>query len=180
MEEQLAAGVRESLAELREAVEQARQMPMSASVMINRAELVEIVGRVEAAVERALTAAQEVVGERHAVVAQGEEEAAEVLRRAQAERDKLVSDTDVYRLATERADEITAEARRAADELRAETEQYVESHLANFELTLERTLETVRRGRARLTEGHTSGLGEAVADTPDLPADPAEGRGQPA
>jgi hypothetical protein len=140
------------VSELRNAVEQARSMPMSASVMVNRAELLDLVDSLEAAIEAALGEATGVLGDRAAVVAQGQSEADEILRQAHAERDKLVSDTDVYRLGSERAEEITAEARREAQSLRAEAEEYVESRLANFELTLERTLEAVRRGRARLSD----------------------------
>ena len=156
------------LRELREAVEQARSMPMSASVVVNKSELGDLVDRLEAAVHDALASATTVVGDRDAVVAKGQEEADEIIRRAHAERDKLVSDTDVYRLGTERADEITAEARREADALRVEADDYVESTLANFELSLERTLETVRRGRARLSGGHTHGLGDD-SDVDSLP-----------
>ena len=37
-----------------------------------------------------------------------------------------------------------------ADELRKETDDYVDAKLANFEITLERTTEAVKRGRERL------------------------------
>lgn len=148
------------VAELRELVDSARSMPMSASVMVNRAELLDLLAGLEQAIDAALAKANEVVATRDDLVARGEEEAAEIVRRAQAERDKLVSDTDVYRLGTERADELQSQAQREAEELRAETDQYIESSLANFELTLERTLEAVRRGRARLNGGPVSQLGD--------------------
>ncbi|HET9500454.1 MAG TPA: hypothetical protein VFO98_09350 [Marmoricola sp.] len=158
--------IHDALRALREAVEQARSMPMSASVMVNRAELLDLVGNLEQAIESALHEADTVLGDRSAVVARGQDEADEIVRRAHAERDKLVSDTDVYRLGTERAEEITAAAEREAAALRAETEQYVEGQLANFELTLERTIEAVRRGRSRLS---TSGLGDDDDDSVQLP-----------
>ncbi len=72
----------------------------------------------------------------------------------------LISTTDVYRLAQARAEEITDSARKAAAELQAETDEYVEAKLANFELTLERTLDLVRRGRAKLSGGHSHALGD--------------------
>ena len=43
---------------------------------------------------------------------------------------------------------------------RFEADKYVEEQLANFELTLERTLETVRRGRSRLMGGQMHALGD--------------------
>jgi cell division septum initiation protein DivIVA len=148
------------LHDLRTAVEEARSMPMSSSVMINRAEFLDLLGALEAAIDQTLSQATEVVGDREAVLAEGITQAEEIVRAAEMERDVLVSETDVFRLAEARAAEITESARKAAEELQAETDQYVEEKLANFELTLERTLELVRRGRAKLSGGHSAGLGD--------------------
>jgi hypothetical protein len=151
---------------LRAAVEEARSVPMSASVMINRSDFVELLDALASALDQTLTRATEVVGDREAVVASGVDQAEEIVRAAELEREKLVSDTDVYRLAESRAAEITEAAERAARELRAEIDEYVEERLANFELTLERTLDVVRRGRASLSGGHVHGL----ADDSDVDA----------
>ena len=148
------------LRDLRAAVEEARSVPMSASVMINRSDFLDLLGSLEAAIDQTLSQATEVVGDREAVLAEGISQAEEIVRAAELEREVLVSDTDVYKLAEIRAREITEAAEKAAEELQAETEQYVEEKLANFELTLERTLELVRRGRARLSGGVVHGLGD--------------------
>lgn len=145
---------------LRSLVANARSMPMSASVVINRAEIAALIDDLDAAIDDTLGHAVTVVGKADEVVEASRDEAEELLRQAHAEREGLVSDTDVYKLAQQRADEMTAAAQRAADELRQETDSYVEEHLANFELTLERTLDAVRRGRARLMEGVVHGLAD--------------------
>jgi cell division septum initiation protein DivIVA len=152
--------IEERLERIRATVQHARSMPMSASAVVNRSELLELLDNLEEAIDGTLTRATEVVEDRDAVVAEGQSEAEEIVRRAEAHREKLVSDTDVYRLAQDRADEVLAKAQREAEELRRETDAYVEESLANFELTLERTLEMVRRGRARLMGGHVHGLGD--------------------
>jgi len=154
------AEIETTLGEVRATVEQARSMPMSSSVVVNRVELLELLDRLQAAIESGFSQAQEVLGDREAVVASGQAEAQEIVRNAHAEREKLVSDTDVYRLAQDRADEIRAEAEREATGLREEADEYVEAKLANFELALERTLEAVKRGRARLSGGHVHGLAD--------------------
>jgi replicative DNA helicase len=148
------------LRDLRAAVEDARSVPMSASVMINRSEFLDLLGALEAALEHTLSDASEVVGGREAVLAEASSQAEEIVRAAEMERELLVSETDVFRLAEARAAEVTEAAQKAAEELQAETEQYVEEKLANFELTLERTLDLVRRGRARLSGGLVHGLGD--------------------
>jgi hypothetical protein len=61
------------------------------------------------------------------------------------------------------------EAKTEAEALRAETDEYVDAKLANFEITLERTLEAVRRGRQRLTGGVFGTLTPEEADKIILP-----------
>jgi cell division septum initiation protein DivIVA len=148
------------LAQLRKSVEEARNVPMSASVMINRTEFTDLINLLEDAINATLSDASAVMGDREAVVASGQTEADELLRAAQAERDSLVSDTDVFRLAQARAGEIVAAAEKEAAELRAETDEYVEAKLANFEHTLDKTLDLVRKGRATLSGGHSHGLAD--------------------
>lgn len=148
------------LADLRTAVDQARSVPMSASVMIHKNEFTDLINQLEDAINDTLAHASEVVEDRDAFVDTGRLEAIEMLREAEKKQQDLVSDTDVYRLAQARAAEIEAEARLEADGLRQETDEYVEAKLANFELTLERTLDLVRRGRATLSGGHSHRLGD--------------------
>jgi cell division septum initiation protein DivIVA len=145
---------------LRRAVDEARSVPMSASVMINRADFHTMLDELEVVIDKTLSEATEVVGDREAVVASGSEEAEEILRQARLQSEQMVSDTDVYRLATERAVEVQQAAAREAASLRSETDDYVEAKLANFELTLERTLDLVRKGRAQLSGGHSHRLGD--------------------
>ena len=145
---------------LRRAVDEARSVPMSASVMINRPDFHAMLDDLERIIDKTLSEATEVVGDRDAVLASGSEEAEEILRQARLESEQLVSDTSVYQLASERAVEVQQAAARESASLRAETDAYVEAKLANFELTLERTLDLVRNGRAQLSGGHSHRLGD--------------------
>ena len=125
-------------------------MPMSASAVVNRAEMLELLDELGAEMDHALSEADRIRNERDEVVDEGRREAEHIIADARNERDHLVSDTEVFRLAQRRADEVVAEARNEADGLRKETDDYVDGKLANFEITLERTIEAVRRGRERL------------------------------
>lgn len=125
-------------------------MPMSASVVVNRAEMLELLGELERALDDAFDHADKVERHRDEIISDGRREAEHIIADARNERDRLVSDTEVYRLARVRADELLEESRADAGELRKETDDYVDGKLANFEITLERTMEAVRRGRERL------------------------------
>lgn len=162
--------VHASLAALRQTLEDARSMPMSTSAVVNRTEVLELVDRVEAAVESALADGRRVLADRDAVVEEGRREAEQLLSDARNERDALVSDTEVFRLATRQAEELLEAARSEADALRSETDHYVDAKLANFEITLERTIEAVRRGRERLAgRTHLDSLTSEEVDKIKLP-----------
>ena len=158
------------LAELRQAVEGARSMPMSASAVINRAEVLELVDGLEKAIDAALVEARAVLADRDAVVEEGRREADELLAAARSEREAIATDTEVYRVAKREADALLAGAAAEAEALRRETDEYVDAKLANFEITLERTPEAVKRGRERLA-GRTDldALTEDEADKIRLP-----------
>jgi cell division septum initiation protein DivIVA len=142
--------VHAKLAELRRMVEEARSMPMSASAVVNRGELLGVIDEVSGALETAIADSQKVIDERDSFVEEGRKEARQIVADAHSERDDIISDTDVYRVAKREAEHLIEQARSEADELRKETDDYVDAKLANFEITLERTTEAVKRGRERL------------------------------
>ena len=125
-------------------------MPMSASAVVNRGEVLTLIDEVAGAIEAAFSDAERVVAQRESVVDEGRKEAEQIVADAQDERARIISDTDVYRVAKRQADDILEKARAEAEELRKETDDYVDAKLANFEITLERTTEAVKRGRERL------------------------------
>jgi cell division septum initiation protein DivIVA len=142
--------VRVKLAEIRQAVEQARSMPMSASAVVNRAEMLAMLDDLATGLEQAFSEADQLKQKRDEVIDEGRREADRIVAEARNEREHRVSDTEVFRIAQRQADEIVAEARADAEGLRKETDDYVDEKLATFEITLERTIEAVKRGRERL------------------------------
>lgn len=142
--------VHEQLARVRSAVENARSMPMSGNAVVNRSELLAQIDALSAELTTALAEAQRMAADREGVVAEGRAEAERIVTQARHERDRLVSDTEVYRVARFEADRLREEAETEAVELRRETDEYVDTRLANFEVALGKTLEAVARGRERL------------------------------
>ncbi|MFG2288809.1 ATP synthase F0 subunit B [Streptomyces sp. NPDC048595] len=137
----------------------ARSMPMSASCVVNRAELLALLEEVRAALPGSLAQAQELLGGREQMVEQARAEAERIIESAHAQRGSLISDTEVARQSQDEADRILSEARREAEEIRAEADDYVDSKLANFEVVLTKTIGSVDRGREKLL-----GLGNGLDD----------------
>jgi hypothetical protein len=142
--------VHERLAQIRSSVEDARSMPMSASAVVNRAELLAELDLLASDLEQTFAEARRLTADRDAAVAEGRTEAQRIIAEAGNERERLISDTEVYRVAKIEADRLREEAQQEVVELRRETDEYVDQRLANFEVVLGKTLEAVARGRERL------------------------------
>ncbi|MET8013461.1 ATP synthase F0 subunit B [Streptomyces sp. NPDC005271] len=159
--------VQKKLDEIVDTVGSARSMPMSASCVVNRAELLAMLEELRAALPDSLAHAQELIGGRDQMVEEARREAERIIESAHTQRTALISATEVARQSQEEADRILAEARREAEEIRAEADDYVDSKLANFEVVLTKTIGSVDRGREKL-------LGRAPAG-PDGFGQPEEG-----
>ncbi|MFI0814126.1 cell division initiation protein [Streptomyces sp. NPDC021098] len=162
--------VQKKLDEIVSAVGSARAMPMSASCVVNRAELLAMLEEVRAALPDSLAHAEELIGGRDRMVDDARQEATRIIESAHAERARLASETEVARTSQEEADRILGEARREAEEIRAEADDYVDSKLANFEVVLTKTIGSVDRGRDKLL-GRAPG-GDGMDDEPERSADP--------
>jgi vacuolar-type H+-ATPase subunit H len=160
--------VQKKLDEIVSAVSSARSMPMSASCVVNRADLLALLEEVRAALPDSLAQAQELIGGREQMVEQARQEAERIISTAHAERGSLISDTEIARRSQAEADRILAEARKEAEEIRAEADDYVDSKLANFEVVLTKTLGSVGRGREKLL-GTGPGLDEQGYEDEDAP-----------
>ncbi|MFF1413423.1 cell division initiation protein [Streptomyces sp. NPDC058289] len=172
--------VQKKLDEIVAAVGSARSMPMSASCVINRAELLAQLEEVRKALPGSLAQAQELIGGREQMVEEARREADRIIESAHAQRGSLISDTEVARRSQDEADRILAEARREADEVKAEADDYVDSKLANFEVVLTKTIGSVDRGREKLL-GRGPGLddqGYPDAEAPERSHDPQTQREQ--
>jgi cell division septum initiation protein DivIVA len=160
--------VQNKLDEIVGMVSGARSMPMSASCVVNRAELLALLEEVRDALPGSLAQAQELIGGRETMVQQAREEADRIVEGAHAERASLISGTEIARQAQQEAERILAEARAEAEEIKAEADDYVDSKLANFEVVLTKTLGSVGRGREKLL-GTGPGLDENGYEDEDDP-----------
>jgi len=136
--------------QVEETIRTARNMPLSSSVLIDRQSLLELVDVLKRSIPEEIARARAVIRDRDEVIAQAQAQAQRIAERARAERQKLLSQTEIVEGATREADRRIAEAEEAARKMRSEAEHYVEGKLATFEIALQKTLKAVERGRARI------------------------------
>jgi cell division septum initiation protein DivIVA len=145
---------------------QARPMPLSASVMINRDEVLELLEEAIARLPEELRSARWLLKEREEFLAKVQREGDDILDAARARAERMVQRTEVVKAAEQRARSIVDTAEAAARRMRHEAEDYCDQKLASFEIVLERTTKMVRAGREKLqaTPLTPAELGEAVDD----------------
>lgn len=141
---------------LASAIAGARAMPMSSSVLVNRAELLDLVEQARDVLPSQLTRADEVLADADAAREQAQADADALLARARERAAQLVDAEEVVAQARARAAEIVREAEQTAEMLSRDADDYCDRRLADFEIDLGRVLSQVQAGRAKLA-GRLSG-----------------------
>jgi vacuolar-type H+-ATPase subunit H len=160
------------LDELTELVENAKSMPLSASVLVNKADVLALLDELRGALPEELREAQWVIKDRDEVIEAGRKEAERIVADGRTEAARLVSRTEVMQTATKEAERVIEEAKENARRMRLEVEDYVDAKLANFEVVLHKTLGAVERGRDKLRGRHELEElreGALLPDEPPLP-----------
>jgi vacuolar-type H+-ATPase subunit H len=134
-----------------ELINNAKSMPLSASVLISKDEVVELL---ESAIEKLpdeLRQARWMLKERQEFLDKVQREADEILEAARTRAERMVQRTEIVREAQHTAKREVDTAREDARRLRHEAEDYCDQKLAAFEIVLERTIKTVQAGREKLS-----------------------------
>lgn len=146
--------VHDKLDELSTLVEGARAMPMSASCVVNRGQVLDLLDDVRALLPHSLAQADDLLGNREDIVAAAREEAEGILADARRHAAEMVSEHEVYRAAVAEADAVRADAEAESARMRRETDDYVDAKLANFEVALHKTIAAVQKGRDKIRGRH--------------------------
>ena len=155
----------EKLANLRELILNARSMPMSASCVVNRGEVLAAIDDVIDNLPDEIADAQHVLDRSEAKIAEGEAEAGRILADAREHAARLAQHSEVVRVAEAVAERMRLDAQDEAAALRRETDAFIDSRMAGFESVLHKTASQVKTARSRLAE--RSGLdGSEPAQTP--------------
>ena len=142
--------VDQKLEELSVLVEEAKAVPLSASCMVNRAVVLDLIDDIRDALPSSLSDADQLLAEREAVVAEGRREADRLIAEAREEQLRMLSQHEVYLVAVAESEALRAETLDEVTRMRRETDDYIDARLATFEITLHKTLAAVERVRDKL------------------------------
>ena len=160
--------VHDKIDEIVKFLESARTMPMSSSAVVNRPDLLRMLEELRAMLPGSLRAAEAVLDQREALLAEARTNAERLIATGQQEHERLVSEHSVLVAAEAKAEEAVAAVAEKADEMRRQVDDYVDAKLAHLELSVDKILETVRQGRERLRG--PSAYAELAAGEEPLPS----------
>jgi vacuolar-type H+-ATPase subunit H len=148
------------------------RLPLSAYLVINEDDFLDVIDQMRTAIPQQIRDGERLQRERERIVAQAEEEAERVVLKARERASGLVTDHELSLAAQTNADAIMQSARRDAQVLKAETNEYaravlgsLDGQLHGVEEQISNLLVTVRNGLNTLTRGH-----EAAAEAEPAPA----------
>jgi vacuolar-type H+-ATPase subunit H len=131
-------------------VEEARGVPLSASCVVHRGEMLEILEGARDVLPADLSGAEDIIAKRDQIIEEGRTSAESMIATAREDVARMVEQTSIVQAARDEAQRILDEARDIAEDERREVEAYIDGRLATLEVILNKTMEAVARGRERL------------------------------
>jgi hypothetical protein len=131
-------------------IEEARGVPLSASCVVHRGEILEILDGARIALPSDLDQAIQIISARDVIVEEARLSAEQMIATSREDVARMVEQTAIVQAARDEAQRILDDARALADQERLEVESYIDGRLATLEVILNKTMESVARGRERL------------------------------
>ncbi len=131
-------------------VEEARGVPLSASCVVHRGEMLELLDEAREALPTDLESAEKLLAARDAIIEEGRVSAEQMIAMAREDVARMVEQTSIVQIARDEARKIIDDARALGDQEKQEVEEYIDGRLATLEVILNKTQDAVARGRERL------------------------------
>jgi len=131
-------------------VKEARGVPLSASCVVHRGEMIDVLNQVKVAFPADLDRAQEILRQQDQILDEARAAADQLIALAREEAATLISQTEIVASARKESQRILDEVEDEARQQRAEIDSYIDSRLATLEVVLNKTLDVVNRGRDKL------------------------------
>jgi len=131
---------------LEELFNESKAIPLTRNVMVDEDRMLDIIDQMRIAIPEEVKKAQQLLGQRDRVLAQAQEEANRTLEIARQKSDQLVGKDVIAQEAQRRSEQILAQARAEADNIRADADDYVIDSLSQLQAELERIMNQVNNG----------------------------------
>jgi cell division septum initiation protein DivIVA len=131
-------------------IHNARSVPLTDSVMIDREEIYDLLDQMRSTIPEEVKQARWIVKERQEMLAEAKQEAERITGEARQRAEEMAAQEEIVRVAERQASDILEDAREREREIRLGAEDYADEVLGSLEVNLDKFLAAVRRGRQRL------------------------------
>src|SRR5437763_1348316 len=135
-------------------VHNAKAVPLTDQVRIDREEIYDILDQMRATIPEEIKQARWIVKERQEMLAEAKREAERIVKEARERQTRLVSEQEITKAAERAAEDIIEDARAREREIRLGAEDYADEILNTLEVNLSKCIAAVERGRERLQGTH--------------------------
>lgn len=137
---------------LEDLIDEGRHVPFSKFTLIDEERALEIIDQMRISVPEQIEKASRLINQRDRVLAQAREEADRITSVAQEKSEQLTTRDAIVQTAQNRANNIIDQARKEAEGIRADADDYVLQVLNELEDQLIRNLTVVRNGMTQIME----------------------------
>ncbi len=127
-----------------------RPVPFLHRMLVDEDRVLEIIDQMRVSIPEEVKRAQQVLDQRDRIMAKAQEEAARTVQLAKEKADQLVDRESLVAQASGRADQVIQNAKIDAQAIRAEADEYALESLTKLEAELNRVLNQVHNGIAKL------------------------------
>ena len=140
-------------------IKEARSVPLSRDgALVNRQEMTNLLNELKAKLPPDILHAQHLLENKEAVMNEGRLAGQAIIDEAKHEANRLISQTEIVQEANLRAQDILKQVDEELSKMRLETDQFIDAKLANFEDSLQKTIQVVRRGREKISSSYPQDL----------------------
>lgn len=133
-------------------VKDARSVPLSRDgALVNRQEVIELLEQLREQLPDDVQVANEILEAKETVIDEGRRAAEALIDKAKDQARRLISEHSILAQAQREAQGLLQMAEIEVEKMRLETNKYIDARLANFEVSLNKTLDAVKRGREKMT-----------------------------
>ena len=158
------------LQRLEDVIEAGRHMPFSRYTLIDEVRALELIDQLRISIPEEVEKAKRILMRRDEILGQAHEEGERVIVQARDRGTEIVEREVSVQVARNRANNILEEARREAEQLRADADAYVLQILGKLEQGLARNLSVTRNGIQYMNRtSPASQTGQAEANVPQPP-----------
>lgn len=131
------------------------RVPMTTKTMVDEDELLDIIDQMRIAVPEEIKVAKKFQQDRERMLAEAQEEVAQIVSAAKADADRMVSDNSIILAAEQKAEQIEEQARAEAESIKQGADAYATQVLTDIQARLEQLAEQIAALQTEVYNGVT-------------------------